>query len=211
VRPREVIVVKLGGSHAFGAHLRAWVDELANCAGRVVVVPGGGPFADCVREAQVRMGFDDVAAHHMAIAAMVQYGTALASLQPRLALAPSFRQIARLLRQDKVPIWLPLPMVLASFVDVPRSWDVTSDSLAAWLAGRIGARHLMLIKHGTFEAGTMGLGALVDAGIVDPQFGHFLVPSGARAWIAGASDSKIACSAIGRGKMAGVEVDLRGM
>ena len=208
MKSRNLVIVKLGGSHAFAAHLRPWLEEIANCAGRVVVVPGGGPFADCVRDSQLRMGFDDIAAHHMAIAAMVQYGMALASLQPGLVGAPSLRQINRLLRQNKVPIWLPVPMVHASFVDIPATWEVTSDSLSAWLAGRIGARNLILVKHGKFDAGKIGLGALVGAGVVDPRFGRFLAPSGARAWIAGAADSKIACDGIGRGDIAGVEIDL---
>jgi aspartokinase-like uncharacterized kinase len=29
---------------------------------------------------------------------------------------------------------------------LPHSWDVTSDSIAAWIAGEIGARELVLVK-----------------------------------------------------------------
>jgi aspartokinase-like uncharacterized kinase len=29
---------------------------------------------------------------------------------------------------------------------LPHSWDVTSDSIAAWVAGAVGARRLVLIK-----------------------------------------------------------------
>jgi Amino acid kinase family len=65
MRGRAPIVVKLGGSFAFSEHLRKWVEALAACVGRVVIVPGGGPFADAVRLAQTRMGFDDRAAHQM--------------------------------------------------------------------------------------------------------------------------------------------------
>src|SRR2546426_804978 len=56
-------VVKLGGSFAFSPYLRDWIAAIAGCAGRTVVVPGGGPFADVVRAGQARMGFDDLAAH----------------------------------------------------------------------------------------------------------------------------------------------------
>ena len=73
-------VVKLGGSLAFSDALRPWLDALSQCARHVVVVPGGGPFADAVRAAQPRMGFDDRAAHHMALSAMEQYGRALVGL-----------------------------------------------------------------------------------------------------------------------------------
>src|SRR5260370_35911398 len=67
------VVVKLGGSFAFSAILTDWIRTLASCAGRVVIVPGGGPFADAVRTAQLRMGFDHRAAHLMSIPAMVEY------------------------------------------------------------------------------------------------------------------------------------------
>ena len=83
------VVVKLGGSFAFSKHLRDWIEALAACAGRVVIVPGGGPFADAVRSAQPRMGFDDAAAHHMALLAMEQCGRALASLNSVLSPADS--------------------------------------------------------------------------------------------------------------------------
>ena len=73
-------VLKLGGSYAFSPHLKDWLDAIAACAGCAVVVPGGGPFADAVRMAQPRMGFDDRAAHEMAVLAMDQYGCALAHL-----------------------------------------------------------------------------------------------------------------------------------
>src|SRR5258706_129790 len=52
-------VIKLGGSFAFSADLGEWIAAIAGCAGRAVIVPGGGPFADAVRAAQAQMGFDD--------------------------------------------------------------------------------------------------------------------------------------------------------
>ena len=39
-------VVKLGGSLSGAPELKAWLAALAGAAGRVVLVPGGGPFAD---------------------------------------------------------------------------------------------------------------------------------------------------------------------
>ena len=72
-----------------------WLEIIAGNAGHVVLVPGGGPFADAVREAQPKMGFDDAAAHHMALLAMEQYGRALVSLNETLALASSLVAIRR--------------------------------------------------------------------------------------------------------------------
>src|SRR5690242_4067834 len=131
-------VIKIGGSCALALDLRRWTATVAACGGRAVVVPGGGPFADAVREAQPRMGFDDAAAHQMAMLGMEQFGHALASFDPRLAVADSMAALRGALKDNKVPIWLPVRMAMRA-ADIPASWQVTSDSLAAWLAGKLRA------------------------------------------------------------------------
>ena len=60
------VVQKLGGAQARGPWLRRWLDAIAAQPGRVVVAPGGGPFADAVRAAQALVGYDDEAASSMA-------------------------------------------------------------------------------------------------------------------------------------------------
>ena len=109
--PDRPIVVKLGGSFAYSDYLQQWIETLATCAGRVVIVPGGGPFADAVRLAQVRMRFDDRAAHHMAVLAMEQYGRALASFNSVLSPADSEGAIERDLIEKRVPVWMPSAMM----------------------------------------------------------------------------------------------------
>ena len=119
-------------------------------AGSIAIVPGGGPFADAVRTAQASMGYDDRAAHAMALMAMAQFGVALTSLNPALRLASSRAAILRALKERKVPVWSPEPMARAAAL--PETWELTSDSLAAWLAGALGAGRLVLVKHGRFDA-----------------------------------------------------------
>jgi dihydroneopterin aldolase len=200
------IVVKLGGSFAFSEHLRKWIEALAACAGRVVIVPGGGPFADTVRLAQTRMGFDDGAAHHMAVLAMEQYGRALASFSRALSPADSVRAIRQHLEADRVPVWMPSPMVLGAS-DIAPSWDVTSDSLAAWLAARIGAARLLLVKHVKDLSAPVALTELIATGIVDEAFARYLQGSAAAAFILGPSDHEAAVSAIRTGATVGIPVE----
>ena len=127
------IVVKLGGSLAYSDRLTDWISAVEAARPPVVVVAGGGPFADQVRAAQTRMGFDDAAAHRMALLAMAQFAWALAGLSPRLRPAGSLEAIDGLRSHGLVPVWDPVPMAGAAG-DVPQSWSVTSDSLACWLA-----------------------------------------------------------------------------
>ena len=109
---RKGCVVKLGGSLAFAPALTEWLAALAASGGRVVLVPGGGPFADQVRDAQRRRRFDDATAHRMALLAMEQYGLMLCGLHPALHPAKSRAEIRRLRREGLVPVWLPSAMAL---------------------------------------------------------------------------------------------------
>jgi 5-(aminomethyl)-3-furanmethanol phosphate kinase len=187
-RPRSrLAIVKLGGSHASGPHLTPWLKAIAAEAGSIVIVPGGGPFADAVRTAQASMGYDDRAAHAMALMAMAQFGCALTSLNPALRLAPSRSAILRALKEHKVPVWSPEPM--ARLARLPETWDLTSDSLAAWLAGALKASQLVLVKHGRYETATVNAHDLVARGVVDPLFPRYLKQSGVRAWLAAPTDS----------------------
>jgi 5-(aminomethyl)-3-furanmethanol phosphate kinase len=180
-------IVKLGGSHAGGPHLKDWLAAIAAEAGAVVIVPGGGPFADAVRSTQASMGYDDSAAHAMALMAMAQFGRALESLNPALRLAASRSAILRALKDGKVPIWSPEPMTRAAAL--PETWALTSDSLAAWLAGALGVGRLVLVKHHRFESAAVDVHDLVAQGVVDPLFPRYLRQSGARAWLAAPTDS----------------------
>jgi 5-(aminomethyl)-3-furanmethanol phosphate kinase len=178
-------VIKVGGSCAASLDLRRWIGAVAACAGRVVIVPGGGAFADAVRAAQRVMGFDDAAAHHMALLGMEQFGRALASFDARLSPVDSVAGLRRGLRDNKIPVWLPTRMTLDA-ADVPASWDVTSDSLSAWLAGRLGARRLVLMKQ--IDSPRDFADRLAARGIVDQAFPKFLAASGVPALILGPAD-----------------------
>lgn len=190
-------VIKLGGSFAFSPHLRAWLAAIAACAGRAVVVPGGGPFADQVRTAQPRMGFDDRAAHRMALLAMEQYGCAIAGLHAGLTPAGSLQEIRDALARGGVPVWLPARALIDEDA-IAASWDVTSDSLAAWLARRIGARRLLLVKHVHVEENTVAVADLAARAIVDGALAGFLAASDVCAFLLGPQDH----GALGAGAVA---------
>jgi 5-(aminomethyl)-3-furanmethanol phosphate kinase len=181
---RRLTVLKLGGSHALGPHLRNWLAHVRSAPAEIVLVPGGGPFADAVRLTQRHMGFDDRVAHNLALVAMEQYGQALCGLEPRLSLAHSLQEVQDTFGRGQVPVWAPVRMA-RSASELPASWDFSSDSLAAWFAGLISAAHLVLVKHVPFSSRPIGVGNLVAQGVVDSMFPKFLARSGAHAWLAG--------------------------
>ena len=176
----DLTVVKLGGSHALSPLLDGWLGAIGRARGKVIVVPGGGPFADAVRAAQPAMGFDDAAAHDMALMTMAQYGRALTSLADGFVYADTIDAVYAAVARCEVPVWSPWPM-LRAHPDIPRSWDVTSDSLAIWLATAMEARRVVLIKH---RAPTMA----ADDDLVDAAFPRFVARFGGAVLIAGRDD-----------------------
>jgi aspartokinase-like uncharacterized kinase len=157
------LIVKVGGS------LYNQIPDLAPiliASDRpLFIIPGGGPFADLVR--QVRVNND--AAHWMAIAAMEQYGWFISSFG--------------ILTTDRIAVPLTttilLPYRCLRLTDIlPHTWDVTSDTIAAWVAGTLHL-DLLLLKSidGIFINGILQeqVTGPVESDIVDPCFIPFVI------------------------------------
>jgi aspartokinase-like uncharacterized kinase len=140
-------VIKVGGSLAADAAvLRALCVELGKVGERfrVVVVPGGGEFADVVRAVDGRFGLPAGVSHRMAVLGMDQYGLLLAGLIPGGRVAFSLGVVGGLSGSGRVSVLLPSRLVFRAR-SLEASWDVTSDSIAAYVAGRLGAGKLVLV------------------------------------------------------------------
>ncbi|MCQ0987644.1 amino acid kinase family protein [Jiella marina] len=200
---RQALVIKLGGSSAGSPDLTRWVAAIEQAGMPVVVVPGGGPFADTVRRYQPRLGFDDEAAHEMAILGMEQFGLALVSLGRRLVKAKDRGDIQAAWSRNLIPVWLPRDVALGA-PDLRQDWTVTSDSLAAWLARRLLISDLCLIKQIDIpEDATVD--ALIGAQIIDESFTTF-VEDGLRVHVAGPADLSTAAFRLTDGRAPGRRV-----
>jgi aspartokinase-like uncharacterized kinase len=136
-------VVKVGGGLGRGAGddaLRALCTTLGELGERhpLLVVPGGAWFADAVREADRGFGLPATTSHHMAVLGMEQFGWLLSELIPGAERSAEARAGA-----GRTTVLLPGALALDS---LPASWQVTSDSIAAWVAGEAGAGRLVLVK-----------------------------------------------------------------
>jgi aspartokinase-like uncharacterized kinase len=161
-----------------------------------------------VRLAQRRWHFDDGAAHRMALLAMEQYGLMLAALHPALRPARSAREIRAARRAGQVPVWLPSAMALGR-PEVAESWDVTSDSLAAWLAARIGLPRLVLVKSASLPEHAPAA-ALVASGIVDPVLPTMLRAGRVAGWCVGAGQAAAFAASFAAGRVIGTPIRLDG-
>src|SRR5574337_110523 len=141
------VVIKVGGSLGKWGGLGKLLDSIAQWKGatKVLVIPGGGVFADLVRAEYRRVRLTERAAHRMAILAMDQYGLQLCDLASRAAPASSLNQVREVIRSGRLPVYLS-SRSLARHDPFTHSWGVTSDSIAAYVAGRVGAKDLLLLK-----------------------------------------------------------------
>jgi 5-(aminomethyl)-3-furanmethanol phosphate kinase len=138
-------VIRVGGSLLRDGALPPVLPVLRDAAAagkRLLLVPGGGPFADAVRTVCRTHPCGDAAAHWMAVLAMDQHAHLLADLLPG----------ATLVTAPPEPGTSPGLSVLAPYAwlrredPLPHSWEVTSDSIAAWVAARLRVPLLVLVK-----------------------------------------------------------------
>jgi len=169
-----VIILKLGGSLLTSPKLlQQWLVLASEQGqGQLVIVPGGGIFAEQVRSLQATFAYDDSTAHYMALLAMQQLALLFKGLLQELTIISQIADIAPALQQRQVIVWSPLASELDAH-NIPASWDITSDSLAAWLAIQLGAKQLLLVKS-TKLPKQYTCAQLVQQGILDPEFMRFI-------------------------------------
>jgi aspartokinase-like uncharacterized kinase len=139
-------VIKIGGSLAEDPQaLLALAQKLSELVKthRIVVVPGGGRFADVVRDFDKHFALSATVSHRMAILAMDQFGLLLSNIVQGSRVFCRSQSAESILRLKRVPIFLPSKLM---FEEDPleNSWDVTSDSIAAFLASRLHMSNLIL-------------------------------------------------------------------
>ncbi len=167
------VVIKVGGS------LFNW-SEFPKCliaylAGRLpahcVLLGGGGPAADIVREWDRIHGLGDVLAHQLAVRSMDLTAHGLAGLLPGSRVVETVEDTRKAWEQGSVPILAPrrfLDEIDAQTANpLPASWDVTSDSIAARVASFLEASEFVLLKSASLPPGVDRHGA-AGLGLVDP-------------------------------------------
>ncbi len=146
-RPR-LTVIKIGGGLASIPGALDSVCAAVSAAGGVaaiVVVPGGGPFADAVRLFESNHSISADTSHWMALLAMDQYAHVLAERIGGAVLVDEAGAIAPAVDPAGVAVLAPARWMRAADV-LPHTWDATSDSVAAFVAGALDAEQLVLIK-----------------------------------------------------------------
>lgn len=146
-------MIKLGGSLMGSSELPLWLKRIESVSqnSNIVIVPGGGKFADSIRTLQKTYQFDDHVAHRMALFAMCQFGYLLANMTPQIKVVSDLHILSSNLGKYLPMLWLPLSLCDDNS-DIEPSWDFTSDSIALWLATKLNAEKLILVKSKTLNS-----------------------------------------------------------
>ncbi|MCO6456537.1 MAG: hypothetical protein J5I93_14665 [Pirellulaceae bacterium] len=171
-------VVKLGGSllgrPELPSSLQRWLGQQPPW--HTMLLVGGGPLADWVRAADRVHHLGDEASHWLAVSALSVTARLVAELLPAARLMEDWFELQQLVASTQAPgLWILDPQSFLRDIeaDLPgqrlsRSWDATSDSIAARLAQVGGARELVLLKSCSPPAGD--LHHLAELGYVDRSF-----------------------------------------
>lgn len=147
-----MIVVKLGGSlydhPALRVGLNRWLDSISS---PILLVPGGGAFADGVRAFDRLHDIGEEAAHWAAIRSMAIAAELLKSIIQRDEVQNT--DVFKFCREDD---------------RLPHNWEVTSDSISLRIATVKGAEKLILLKSQDRPAGSWE--TLAELGYVDRYF-----------------------------------------
>lgn len=154
-----IVVVKVGGSlydlPDLGPRLQRWLAAWTHEA-NIVLVPGGGPTTDVIRDLDRRHALGEETSHWLALRTLSLNAHFLAALLTSACVAADVAACRRAWEQKQLPILDAHEFARADESNaghLPHSWHVTSDALAARVAVVVRARQLVLLKSTTIPAG----------------------------------------------------------
>jgi aspartokinase-like uncharacterized kinase len=167
-------IVKVGGSlldwPPLPRALRTWLDEQP--AAKNVLICGGGPFTNAIREADRVFALGETTAHWLCVDALAVSARLLAGLLGNTPLVDTLDQLAAAPDGASV-VFDPRRFLVESEPSwpgtaLPHSWSATTDSIAARIAEAISANELVLLKSANPPA--LLAEDLAAAGYVDLHF-----------------------------------------
>ncbi|MBI5815312.1 MAG: hypothetical protein HZB29_06835 [Nitrospinae bacterium] len=206
--------LKIGGSldrEVVLNHLLEAVEKIHGKTARMVIVPGGGGFADHVR---ARCGVRNVpghVSHVQAALGMAQYGIEIAAKLECGALVHDEKETREVWRAGGIPVFIPYPFILTC-AGIPKSWSATSDTVAVEICRALSISRLVLLKSvdGIMKtdgaaAAEVSAGSPPDTDVVDPLFMKHLT-GGMEAYIINGRKPERLAAFFARGELEGTRI-----
>lgn len=143
----DATVIKIGGSLAIYPEKLKILCSMLSAASKkhnILVVPGGGEFADVVRVVDKRFNLSDSVSHKMAILGMDQYGFLLSDLIADSHIVNQLESVRNVFDLNELPVFLPSKFMFKINL-LENSWNVTSDSIAVYIANQLCIKKVILI------------------------------------------------------------------
>lgn len=168
-------VIRVGGSlltwQPFVAQFEIWLEAQAPAVN--VLIAGGGPWVELLRQSAQRFEIPEAEAHVLCLRAM----SVTAELLGQLCGGTVVRSLDSIQNEDQKSSRLVLDVYhQLEEVDtfrgdaLPRTWAVTSDSIAARIATDLRADELVILKSSDPPPGIADHSELGELGYVDPYF-----------------------------------------
>jgi len=168
---QQIRIVKLGGSlFDLPALFPTLVELLAQDFVENRIVPGGGGFANEFRRLDPIHQWTPRTSHQLGLEAMGLAARMIAASHPAFQLVHSLHELVSPGRLPVLDVSRLEELAQGEQEEFPASWDVTSDSIAAWVAHRLAAEQLLLLKSCSLPSPLPTAVEAADAGWVDPCF-----------------------------------------
>ncbi len=165
-------ILKIGGSWITSNHLNELIDLLKKktLTDNLIIVVGGGCFADSVRWAFRKKKMSMRTANYLALKSTEIFAYMLKEIDKDIQL---IKNIKSLKKKGSLKVWLPSKLLKEepSFL---KNWDSTSDSVAAWLYEKLNAKGLLFIKSLKLKRKIYNLKYLQDQKIIDQNVGKYI-------------------------------------
>ena len=162
-------VLKIGGSWITNPNLTTLLKRLyKKKTGKIIIVAGGGCFADAVRFAFKKTKMSEKLANTLALKSTEIFCSYLKDINKKIYLTTNRR-----FRENLLNVWLP-SSILSNEKSFKKNWNSTSDSVAAWLSTNIKADGLVFIKSLKKTKKINKLGDLQKKNIIDKNTSTYL-------------------------------------
>ena len=146
---RKTTIFKIGGSILEDfENVNSTISQLTylyekDVIQKIIIIPGGGSFANFIRKIYDDLQFTDELAHWMSIISMNYNGIELGKKFPKLEVVEDYEKLKE---TSKIfSIFLPYQFIKEND-NLPHNWQVTSDSIALFMAKKLGLKECFLIK-----------------------------------------------------------------
>ncbi|QDV52668.1 amino acid kinase family protein [Gimesia fumaroli] len=167
-----VSVIKVGGSlfdlPDLATQLQRLLGRLENAM--PLIVCGGGTAADLVRDWDRTHHLGETKAHWLAIQSLMLNDRLLCAMLPNACLVSTQSEAIQVWNSGNIPVLSAYDYLTqtssSTFAELPESWGVTSDSIAAWITLTLPADELILLKSVELPV-EKTVSDLAEAGLVD--------------------------------------------